>query len=97
MKLPGRAGPETDWLEAAAEFEENWAMDGFPVYCMLEERQMTTERPKAYPVTATYTVRYQYTYWVGFPPEPVTVEASYTRTARQDLLVNGAGTIPYGS
>jgi len=97
MKLPGRAGPETDWLEAAAEFEENWAMDGFPVYCMLEERQMTTEKPKSYPVTAAYTVRYQYTYWVGFPPEPVTVEASYTRTARQDLLVNGAGTIPYGS
>jgi len=99
MKLPGRAGPETDWLEATAEFEENWAMDGFPVYCQIEERQMTTERPKAYPVTATYTVRYQYSYVVCGDGgcETITVTDSYTRTARQDLLVNGAGTMLYGN
>ncbi|MDQ0287488.1 hypothetical protein J2Z49_002616 [Desulfofundulus luciae] len=100
MKVPGRADPDTDELKATAKFVEDWAMDGFPVYSMIDGKQLTTEKPKDYPVTATYTVRYQYHYVVCDEDgdcETIYVTAEDTRTATQNLRVTGAGTVPYAS
>ncbi|SHE98005.1 hypothetical protein SAMN02745218_01202 [Desulfofundulus australicus DSM 11792] len=100
MKVPGRADPDTDELKATAKFVEDWAMDGFPVYSMIDGKQLTTEKPKDYPVTATYTVRYRYHYVVCDEDGScytIYVTAEDTRTATQNLKVTGAGTVPYAS
>lgn len=44
---------------AKVEFREDWALDGAPVYCLLEGRLMA-EEPKYYTITARYTVGYVY-------------------------------------
>ncbi len=101
MAVPGR-GLEAQ-KQAKIVFEEDWALDGFPVHNMMTGEDMAVY-PKNYPVSVTFKVTYQYTYWVTEYDDdgnswsyPVTETPSYTDTASADLLVNGAGTIPYAS
>lgn len=100
MSVPG-AGLE-EQKQATLTFTEDWALDGFPVHNMMTGEDMAVY-PKKYLVSVSFKVTYQYTYWVTECDEddcwsyPVTETRSYTDTATANLLVNGAGTILYGS
>lgn len=48
--------------EAEVVFQQDWSMDGTPIYSILEKRMMTTEKPRAYPIEVTYTIEYQYSW-----------------------------------
>jgi hypothetical protein len=98
MEVPG-SGLEAQ-KQAKIVFEEDWALDGFGIHNLATGEDMATE-PRSYPVSVNFKVTYQYTWWTseGDPPVPVkhTKVDSYTDTATADLLVKGAGMIPYGS
>ena len=100
MDVPGR-GLEAQ-KQAKIVFEEDWALDGFPIHNMMTGEDMAVN-PKHYPVSVQFEVTYQYSYIVcvcgkdGCTCWVETRTASYTDTASANLLVNGAGTIPYAS
>ena len=100
MDVPGK-GLE-DQKQAKIVFEEDWALDGFGIHNMMTGEDMAVN-PKHYPVSVQFKVTYQYSYIVcvcgkdGCTCWVETRTASYTDTASANLLVNGAGTIPYAS
>ena len=78
--------------EATVEFQEDWAMDGAGIYCLLEDRMMA-EYPKEYTLTARYTVEYEYC-WTECDEDSCWTEcatASTSGTVSGNLLVNGTG------
>jgi hypothetical protein len=83
-----------DKKSATVEFQEDWALDGAPVYCLLEGRLMA-ETPRYYTITASYTVRYTYKYRSGTYPDGTPKYSTATKTTSGTitgkLLVNGTG------
>ncbi len=96
---------------ATAQFKEDWAIDGFNsgsgapgVYSHIEERIMA-DKPQPYTITATYAIKYTYEYKVrrcsgsgeNRRCRTVTRTGSGTDsgTASANLLINGAGKVPY--
>ncbi len=81
---------------AQVTFEEDWAMDGARIHSMIERRMMA-EHPKNYTLTADYTIKYQYSYyvWRGSGEDRHKVKRTRTGTntggASGQLLVNGTG------
>lgn len=83
--------------EATVKFQEDWAMDGAKVYCILTGELMAAE-PKNYPITARYTVRYQYS-WTECDTDSEGNTYCWTETRiattsgsiTANLLVNGTG------
>lgn len=74
-------------------FQQDWSMDGTPIYSQIEKKMMTTEKPRAYPIQVNYTIEYQYSYRVcGLTGcTTVTKKATVDGKERVDLLVTGTG------
>jgi hypothetical protein len=78
--------------EATVEFQEDWAMDGAQIWCILENKLMA-ENPKNYTLTARYTVEYEYC-WTECDEDGCWTEcatATASGTISGNLLVNGTG------
>ena len=74
-------------------FQQNWSMDGTPIYSMIEKKMMTTEKPRAYPIQVNYTIEYQYSYVVCSLTGCYTVTKRATKSSKEtaNLLVTGTG------
>lgn len=74
-------------------FQQDWSMDGTPIYSQIEKKMMTTEKPRAYPIQVNYTIEYQYSYRVcGLTGcTIVTKKATMDGKERVNLLVTGTG------
>lgn len=74
-------------------FQQDWSMDGTPIYSQIEKKMMTTEKPRAYPIQVNYTIEYQYSYTVCGLTGCYTVTKTATLNGKEtaDLLVTGTG------
>ncbi|MGB9886829.1 MAG: Athe_2463 domain-containing protein [Moorellales bacterium] len=93
---------QPDRKTAKVEFQEDWALDGAPVYCLLEGRLMA-ETPRYYTITARYTVGYRYA-WLerrtgyytccsGTGKDARCGTCSYTYYVRREATGSSSGTV----
>jgi hypothetical protein len=90
---------QSDRRTAKVEFQEDWALDGAPVYCLLEGRMMA-ETPKQYTITASYRLGYKYAwlerragYYTCYDAEGNPRTCSYTYYVRQEATGSSSGTV----
>lgn len=61
-RLKAAVIPEFTGHQAKIEFQQDWSMDGTPIYSMIEKRDMTDDRPRSYPIKVNYSIKYQYSW-----------------------------------
>lgn len=93
MTPSGQATPDNpSGTQATGNFPEDWSMDGANVFSVIENQNMAVS-PKNFPITANYTIYYQYHYTVCDPDgcETITATGTENGSAGANLLVNGSG------